>query len=205
MDEKLAIHGTCRNISVSPKCFSRKHSGVWRGGRVVDGGGLENHCTRKGTGGSNPSLSAILPRSTGAKMRYLLPLVVLVAPFFVGCGSPASPSTEKALTVFVDRDYGGSWHDVTGDWANLNSVGGPCNQVTTANGSGGTTTSGGNWDDCVSSIRLSPGWVATGYRDRNFSGPTFEITQDIPNLRNIAGPCDHGFDDCLSSIRVSRR
>jgi hypothetical protein len=25
---------------------------------VVDGGGLENHCTRKGTGGSNPSLSA---------------------------------------------------------------------------------------------------------------------------------------------------
>jgi hypothetical protein len=27
---------------------------------VVDGGGLENHCTRKGTGGSNPSLSASL-------------------------------------------------------------------------------------------------------------------------------------------------
>jgi hypothetical protein len=25
---------------------------------VVDGGGLENHCTRKGTGGSNPSPSA---------------------------------------------------------------------------------------------------------------------------------------------------
>src|SRR5262249_42470300 len=29
-----------------------------RDGRVVDGGGLENHCTRKGTGGSNPSPSA---------------------------------------------------------------------------------------------------------------------------------------------------
>jgi hypothetical protein len=25
---------------------------------VVDGGGLENHCARKGTGGSNPSPSA---------------------------------------------------------------------------------------------------------------------------------------------------
>jgi hypothetical protein len=25
---------------------------------VVDGGGLENHCTGNGTGGSNPSLSA---------------------------------------------------------------------------------------------------------------------------------------------------
>ena len=31
----------------------------WRDGRVVDGGGLENRCTRKGIGGSNPSPSAI--------------------------------------------------------------------------------------------------------------------------------------------------
>jgi hypothetical protein len=136
--------------------------------------------------------------SMGAKMRFQLPLVVLVAAFLVGCGSPATPS-EKALTVFVDRDYGGSWHDVSGDWANLNGPDGPCNKSSV-----GTTTIG-NWDDCVSSIRLSPGWVATGYRDRNFSGPTFEITQDIPNLRDLPGPCDHGFDDCLSSIRVSRR
>jgi hypothetical protein len=30
----------------------------WRGGRVVDGSGLENRHTRKGIGGSNPSLSA---------------------------------------------------------------------------------------------------------------------------------------------------
>src|SRR5262249_30894897 len=29
-----------------------------RDGRVVDGGGLENHCSRKVTGGSNPSPSA---------------------------------------------------------------------------------------------------------------------------------------------------
>ena len=30
----------------------------WRNGRVVEGAGLENRCTRKGTGGSNPSSSA---------------------------------------------------------------------------------------------------------------------------------------------------
>jgi hypothetical protein len=144
--------------------------------------------------GWNPD-SFEIPEPTVRQMRFLLPFVVLVAAFFVGCGSPTTPS-EKALTVFVDRDYGGSWHDVTGDISNLNKELGPCN---------GSTYSSGNWDDCVSSIRLSPGWVATGYRDRNFSGPTFEITQDIPNLRDIEGPCDHGFDDCLSSIRVSRR
>ena len=34
---------------------------------MVDGGGLENHCTRKGTGGSNPSPSAILRSLTRAK------------------------------------------------------------------------------------------------------------------------------------------
>src|SRR5262252_2701521 len=36
-----------------------------RGGRVVDGTGLENRHTRKGIGGSNPSLSAI----TFSKLR----------------------------------------------------------------------------------------------------------------------------------------
>ena len=35
---------------------------------MVDGGGLENHCTRKGTGGSNPSLSANLRSCSPAKM-----------------------------------------------------------------------------------------------------------------------------------------
>ena len=37
---------------------------------MVDGGGLENHCTRKGTGGSNPSLSASL-RSREPRKREL--------------------------------------------------------------------------------------------------------------------------------------
>ena len=133
-------------------------------------------------------------------VRRLLLLFAFGAQLFIGCGSPTAPS-EKALTVFVDRNYEGSWHDVTADWANLNSVGGPCNQITLPGG----TASGGNWDDCISSIRLSSGWVATGYRDRNFSGPTFQITHDIPNLRDISGPCEHGFDDCLSSIRVSKQ
>jgi taurine dioxygenase len=38
---------------------------------VVDGGGLENHCTRKGTGGSNPSPSASI------KLLYVSNLVFL--------------------------------------------------------------------------------------------------------------------------------
>src|SRR2546427_222978 len=45
--------------------FRRGHS--WRDGRVVDGGGLENRCTRKGIGGSNPSPSANLRSSAGRR------------------------------------------------------------------------------------------------------------------------------------------
>ena len=36
-----------------------RHHGSRRGGRVVDRAALEMRSTRKGTGGSNPSLSAI--------------------------------------------------------------------------------------------------------------------------------------------------
>src|SRR5436189_4995407 len=44
-------------IALRPRVFQTR-----RDGRVVDGGGLENHCTRKGTGGSNPSPSAKFSR-----------------------------------------------------------------------------------------------------------------------------------------------
>ena len=44
-----------------------------RGGRVVDGSGLENRRTRKGTGGSNPSLSARLVQSMAYLGIYLTP------------------------------------------------------------------------------------------------------------------------------------
>ena len=43
---------------------------------MVDGGGLENHCTRKGTGGSNPSLSANL-RSPAASFGWAGALLLM--------------------------------------------------------------------------------------------------------------------------------
>ena len=42
------------------------HAVERRGGRAVDRGGLENRFTRKGNGGSNPSLSAAAPRVGGS-------------------------------------------------------------------------------------------------------------------------------------------
>src|SRR5690606_5475451 len=42
-----------------PAAFGEPHLDMRRGARVVDRGGLENRCTREGTVGSNPTLSAI--------------------------------------------------------------------------------------------------------------------------------------------------
>src|SRR5712692_2608518 len=41
-----------------------------RDGRVVDGGGLENHCTGNRTGGSNPSPSASIPASLSPPLKW---------------------------------------------------------------------------------------------------------------------------------------
>src|SRR5450432_486237 len=52
-----------------------------RGGRVVDGTGLENRRTRKGIGGSNPSLSA---RQSGVQRNCasVFPTIRELCPFF---------------------------------------------------------------------------------------------------------------------------
>ena len=54
---RIGIQRACCKLTkravLSPQACSSR-----RGGRVVDGSGLENRRTRKGTGGSNPSLSA---------------------------------------------------------------------------------------------------------------------------------------------------
>ena len=43
---------------------------IWRGGRVVERGGLENRFARKGNGGSNPSLSAEQPRASEIRCSW---------------------------------------------------------------------------------------------------------------------------------------
>ena len=112
-----------------------------------------------------------------------------------GCGSPTAPTSQEGVTLYVDRNYGSTNLVIDSDRTNLSDIVGPCDSGSYV----------GNWDDCVSSVRVSPGWRAVGYRDRHYSGPTIEIAEDIADLRNVAGPCGHGFDDCLSSIRVFRR
>ena len=57
----------------------------------------------------------------------------------------------------------------------------------------------------MSSVRVFPGWSATLYRDEDFKGRSITVTSDTLNLRTLPGPCDGSFNDCVTSIRVTRQ
>ena len=59
------------------------------------------------------------------------------------------------------------------------------------------------WDNCISSIRVAPGWRAIIYSRKDFQGESLEITADVPNLQLVKGSCDHdGLNDCVTSIKL---
>ena len=120
---------------------------------------------------------------------------------FAACGSlvalgPTAPG--DGIIIYMHADYVGSSQQMAVDVANLADVEGPC-----VKGDGESATA--RWDDCVSSVRVMPGWRATLYRDRDFKGPSAAITVDTPDLTHLPGPCSGRFNDCVSSIRVSRQ
>ena len=80
---------------------------------------------------------------------------------------------------------------------------GPCEHE--SSDADGTSTTF-DWNDCVSSIRVAPGWRVQVYRDDDFRGQSLSTTADVPNLQLVAGTCDHdGLNDCITSVRVSRQ
>ena len=77
---------------------------------------------------------------------------------------PTAPSDlQSGLIIYEHANYLGASAHLDESIANLDDFKGPCvEQDTDANG---LTTSRETWNDCVSSVRLAPGWRATLYRD----------------------------------------
>ena len=124
-----------------------------------------------------------------------LALFVLVAALSGGCGStsPAAP-TSNAVTVYADPEFRGDSRVVIGSIPELGDLGGPCG-----------TGAAGDWDDCISSIRVPQGLEVTVYEDEDFSGASMTFTADVLDLEREPGPCSDGWDDCISSIVVRER
>ena len=116
---------------------------------------------------------------------------------------PTGPSDlQSGLIIYEHASYLGDSAHITESVSNLDDFKGPCIEYET---SGGVTTTRETWDDCISSVRLAPGWRATLYRDDGFDGDKLDVTGDIANLQLAPGDCAHdGFNDCATSIRVFR-
>ena len=93
--------------------------------------------------------------------------------------------------------FRGTSQIVPADVAKLRDVLGPCGT--------GEDESSRTWNDCISSVRVFPGWAATLYGDSEFKGAALEVIEDVPDLGALRGSCDGSYDDCISSIRVYRK
>lgn len=115
------------------------------------------------------------------------------------CGGvePLGPTpVDQGIIVFMNSGFRGTSQQVGADVPDLTRVEGPC--FAEENGLG-------SWNDCVSSIRVLPGWTARIYGDKNYRGAVLEVTGDIADLAAVKGDCSGSYDDCVSSIRVLKR
>jgi hypothetical protein len=127
-------------------------------------------------------------------MRTRRLVAAALALSLAGCGGPAAPSQAPSdgIVLYEHPGFKGGSLELTSDVDNLGVIGGPCNP--------GMFYS--NWNDCVSSIRVPPGWQAIIYEDPLYRGKAFTVTGDISDLEHSPDPTN--WDDKISSVRVLR-
>ncbi len=112
------------------------------------------------------------------------------------CSSPeplGPTPLDQGIVIYLNSGYRGVSQQVGADVVDLEEIEGPCNPS-----EGGT----GTWNDCISSIRVLPGWGARIYGDKNYRGAVLDVTADVPDLSQVHGSCSGSYNDCISSIRV---
>jgi len=132
-------------------------------------------------------------------------LMILVA-LLAACQKelPMAPSDlASGIVVYEHANYLGASAHITTDVDDLTDFKGPCLRTTNCspNGLCDYTES---WDDCISSVRVAPGWQAVLWEDDDYSGDRLTVTEDIPNLDVTRGCSSRGFNDCVTSIRLLR-
>jgi hypothetical protein len=111
---------------------------------------------------------------------------------------PLAPTPlDQGIVVYLHAGFAGTSQAIGVDVRDLSDVEGPCAES--------DDVSDLTWNDCISSVRVLPGWGATFFGDRDFRGATLEVTEDVPDLAAIRGSCSGSYNDCISSIRVFRR
>jgi hypothetical protein len=133
-------------------------------------------------------------RSVAGFAVRALALVLLLAS--CGDGPPTGPSgISEGIILYEHPNFSGAFKVLTNNVSDLDDLELGCTK------SAGAFVTDINWDDCVSSIRVAPGWSVTVYEDPRYHGDSSTFTSDVADLDEVRGPCDGSFDDCISSIR----
>jgi hypothetical protein len=103
----------------------------------------------------------------------------------------------EGIVIYMHADFSGPSQALNLDVVDLGKVEGSC--------SSGAEGEVPTWADCVSSVKVMPGWMAVLYHKAKFQGESVKLTSDSPNLRDLPGPCKDTFNDCAVSIRITRR
>ena len=111
------------------------------------------------------------------------------------CDTHTGPSESAGITVYEHPNFEGSSRTFDGNAWDLDDVRGPCVGFFDSDELG-------DWDNCISSIRVPTGWEGTVYEHAGYRGDYLTITSDIQDLDDVRGPCGDDWDDCISSILV---
>ena len=132
--------------------------------------------------------------------------VVAILTLSAGCAEklPTAPSElATGIVVYEHANFRGASAHITADIPDLRDFDGPCEH------SSSTSTGSSyyyDWNDCISSVRVAPGWSATLFRGPDYRDDAITLTEDLSDLATVAHDCSaRGLNDCVTSIRVRRR
>jgi len=136
-------------------------------------------------------------------MRRAVALISLAVLISCQKSLPTAPSTlGSGIVVYEHANYLGESAHVDTDIEDLRDFKGPCTTITSCGQFGCDRMD--SWNDCISSVRVAPGWHATLYQDDGFRDDHLNISEDVANLQLTRGCSSEGFNDCVTSIRIFR-
>jgi hypothetical protein len=107
----------------------------------------------------------------------ILSLLVAATAATAGCGSDlitlGPTPVDQGIVIYIHADFSGSSQGIVADVQDLTKTEGPCSR--------GEEGEKPTWRECVSSVRVFPGWSAILYRDDDFKGRSVTLKYSLTN------------------------